>query len=124
MKKDLATYILTRQEHLIMSVIWKLGGATAREVFDVLFQKKNLAYTTILTHMQILRKKGVLIRRSTGRTHRYSPVLLKEQATKNQVEDLLNRYFDGNPDRLVTAMQSEKFLQRAREAQSRRMHHE
>jgi len=101
MKKDLDSYILTRQELLIMKVIWERGSATVREVYDTLFQRKPKAYTTILTLMQILERKGVLARRRIGRTHHYSPVLSRKQATINQVNDLLDSFFDGNSNMLI-----------------------
>lgn len=101
MKKDLDSYILTRQELFIMKVIWERGSATVRDVCDVISKKKPTAYTTILTLMQILEKKGALVRKRIGRSYLYRPLFSKRQATRNQVNDLLVRFFDGNPDKLI-----------------------
>ena len=101
MKKDLDSYILTRRELPIMKVIWERGSATVQEVCDVISEKRPTAYTTILTLMQILEKKGALIRKRTGRSYRYSPLFSKRQAIRNQVNDLLFRFFDGNSDKLI-----------------------
>jgi BlaI family penicillinase repressor len=109
MKKDLDSYLLTRQELRIMKIIWKRSSVTVREVCDILSQTKETAYTTVLTLMQILERKGVLKRRRIGRTHHYSPVLLRPQAERNHINDLLNRYFDGNPHRLIEAVLENEF---------------
>ena len=109
MKKDLDTYILTRQELLIMKVVWERGSATVRDVCDFISQKKPTAYTTILTLMQILEKKGALLRKRIGRSYLYSPIFSRRQATRNQVNDLLVRFFDGNPSKLIETVLENEF---------------
>jgi BlaI family penicillinase repressor len=107
LKKDLNTYILTRQEHHVMRVIWELGGGTTREVHSALSRKHALAYTTVLTFMRILQQKGILERRPVGRTHHYRAVLTRERALKNQVCEVLVSYFESNPKRLIKAIQED-----------------
>jgi BlaI family penicillinase repressor len=109
MKKNLDSYILTRQELLIMKVIWERGSATVRDVCDEISQKKPTAYTTILTLMQILEKKGALLRKRSGRSYIYSPLFSRNQATRNQVNDLLTRFFDGNPEKLIQTVLEDNF---------------
>ncbi len=104
MKKDLDSIILTRQELQIMKVVWERGSVTVREVFDVISQKKITAYTTILTLMGILEAKGVLTHTKSGRTYLYQPLLSREKATQNQVQDLIVRFFDGSPEKLIESV--------------------
>jgi len=101
MKKDLNSIILTRQELQIMKVIWKMGAASVKDVYTVILKRKPTAYTTILTIMGILESKGVLIHTKSGRAFIYRPVLTKQQATRNQIHDILDRFFDGNPEKLI-----------------------
>jgi BlaI family penicillinase repressor len=101
MKKDLNSYILTRQEHRIMKIIWERGETSVKDVYDVLAEKDPKAYSTVLTLMQILEKKGVLSKKPEGRRYIYSPVLSRRQAMVNQVNDLLDKYFDGSSSMLV-----------------------
>jgi len=101
MKKDLDSYILTKEELRIMKIIWKRGSATVREVFEAVSQNKPTAYTTILTMIQILQNKGALARKKAGRAYQYTPILSRRQATRNQINDLLLRFFEGNPNKLV-----------------------
>ena len=101
MKKDLDSIILTRQELQIMKVVWELKNATVKEVCDTMSQMKPVAYTTILTLMGILEEKGALVHTRSGRAFVYSPLLSRQQATRNQVRDVINRFFDGKPEGLV-----------------------
>jgi BlaI family transcriptional regulator, penicillinase repressor len=104
MKKDLNSIILTRQELEIMKVVWNRGSATVREVCEQMSQQKPTAYTTILTLMGILEDKGVLAHVRTGRAYLYQPLLSREQATRNQIEDVITRFFDGRPEKLIESV--------------------
>jgi BlaI family transcriptional regulator, penicillinase repressor len=101
MKKDLDSIILTRQELQIMKVVWERGAATVKDVCDAMSRRKVTAYTTILTLMGILEEKGALVHTRSGRAYIYKPVLTREQATKNQVHDVLTRFFDGSPEKMI-----------------------
>ncbi len=101
MTRDLNSIILTRQELRIMKVIWKRGDATVKDVCNALSREKSTAYTTILTLMSILEQKGALTHLRCGRAYVYRPLLSREQATRNQIQDLINRFFDGNAEKLV-----------------------
>jgi len=101
MKRDLETIILTRQELQIMKVVWSLGSATVKEVCSAISQRKCTAYTTVLTLMGILEDKGALTHQRCGRAYCYRPLLSREQATRNQVRDVVDRFFEGRPDKLI-----------------------
>ena len=105
MKKDLDAIILTRQELAIMKIVWELGSASVKSVYSVLSKKKNTAYTTVLTIMGILESKGVLTHTKSGRAFIYRPLLSRQQATQNQISDILDRFFDGNPQKLIENIQ-------------------
>jgi len=84
-----------------MKVIWGLGGATVKDVCDIMSQTKAVAYTTILTLMGILEDKGALTHTRLGRAFLFRPLLSRQQATRNMVHDVIMRFFDGSPERLV-----------------------
>ena len=101
MKKGLNNILLTRQELQIMKVIWEMGAASVKNVYTVISETKPTAYTTILTIMSILETKGALTHTKSGRAFIYRPVLTRQQATRNHVHDIVTRFFDGNPDKLI-----------------------
>ena len=43
-----------------MKVVWRLGSATVREVYEALRENRRIAYTTVMTMMNILESKGYL----------------------------------------------------------------
>jgi BlaI family penicillinase repressor len=101
MKKDLDAIILTKQELQIMKIVWERGAATVKDVCGAMSKSKVTAYTTVLTLMGILEEKGALTHSRSGRAYVYRPLLSRQQATQNQVQDLLMRYFDGCPEKLI-----------------------
>jgi BlaI family penicillinase repressor len=101
MKRELDSIILTRQELQIMKVVWDRGAATVKDVCDAMSQRKVTAYTTILTLMGILEEKGALVHTRSGRAYVYKPLLSRQQATRNQVHDVLTRFFDGSPEKMI-----------------------
>jgi len=104
MKRHLESIILTRQELQIMKVVWERDAATVKEVCEVMSRKKPTAYTTVLTLMGILEQKGALNHVRVGRAYLYKPVLSREQAVKNQIRDLITRFFDGKVENLIESV--------------------
>ena len=90
---------LTDAEHRIMEVIWRKGSATVADVTQEL--NDTFAYTTVLTVMRILRAKGYLTCRKSGRAHVYSPKVDRDTAAKKAVSQLLTKFFAGSPGELV-----------------------
>ena len=60
-----------------MEVLWELGPCTARQVAERL-SARGLAYTTWLTVLGRLERKGLLRRERAGRAHRYTAVASRE----------------------------------------------
>ena len=54
--------------------------------------------------MGILEEKGALAHVRSGRAYVYRPLLSRRQATQNQVRDVIARFFDGQPVKLVESV--------------------
>lgn len=104
MKRDLDSIILTRQELEIMKVVWDRGSAKVGEVCEIISNKKPTAYTTILTLMGILEDKGALCHARSGRAYVYKALLTRQQATRNQIQDVIARFFGGRPEKLIESL--------------------
>jgi predicted transcriptional regulator len=84
----------------VMDEIWSRGESSVREVMDALNARasKARAYTTYMTIMARLHRKGVLDRRREGKTDFYSPKLDREQFMTSraavEVEGLVAQYGD------------------------------
>ncbi|MEJ2244738.1 MAG: BlaI/MecI/CopY family transcriptional regulator [Acidobacteriota bacterium] len=101
MTKDVSSIILTPQEIKIMKIVWENGNATAKLVFENIYKERQISYTTIMTMMRILEKKGVLVHSIQGRAYLYRPLISRRQAIRNQIHDLLGKYFDDEPDKMI-----------------------
>jgi predicted transcriptional regulator len=92
--------MLGPREQDIVDLLWTRGGATVAEVREGL--EAELAYTTVLTILRNLEAKGVVRRDEEGWAHRYFPVVVREEARESAVKRLLDRFFGGNPESLLT----------------------
>ena len=101
MKRDLNSLILTKNELEIMDVIWTEGEATVREVFSTISEERKLSYSTISSEIRRLVKKGVLFSSEGGKAYRYKSLLSRRQATANYLNFLIDKLFDGDPEKLL-----------------------
>jgi predicted transcriptional regulator len=101
---------LTNAELEIMHVVWGFDGATVREVHERLNQRRTLAYTTVMTMMNILEEKGHLTRHKQGRAYRYEPVRPKSQVISGMVDDFVGKVFDGSARPLVLGLVKDRKL--------------
>jgi predicted transcriptional regulator len=80
----------------IMDRLWELGRpALVREVADTLRPDRPPAYTTVMTVMENLYRKGWLRRERDGRAWRYTPTRSRSDYTAALMQEAL----DANPDR-------------------------
>jgi BlaI family transcriptional regulator, penicillinase repressor len=101
MNKNIESFILTRRELQIMKMIWANKSATVKEVHAALTKIKPISRNTILTLTRILEHKGALAHRRSGRAYIYEPLLSYKQATQNHIRDMIARFFDGAPEKLI-----------------------
>jgi predicted transcriptional regulator len=84
----------------VMEELWRTGEAPVRSVMDALNRGagKQRAYTTYMTIMARLHKKGMLVRRREGKTDFYAPSHDRDEyvaaRARAQVEDLVAQYGD------------------------------
>ena len=84
-----------------MKVVWSRDRATVRDVYEALREKRQIAYTTVMTMMRILEEKGYLKKTLIDRAHVYKPAQRRQQVIAAMVRDFLDRVFDGAPDALL-----------------------
>jgi len=89
-----------------LKVLWTLGEGNVKDVRQVLTRNRNLAYTTVMTILDRLVRKGGVARRKAGRYFIYSPVLSREALRRLAVKELVDGFFDGSPDALLEYLRS------------------
>ena len=83
---------LTEAELRLMEVLWQRGEATVAQVSEAL-PPPPLAYTTVLTTMRILERKGYVAHEEEGRAFRYRPLLARDDAAKNALGGIVRKFF-------------------------------
>ncbi len=87
--------------------VWERGGATVAEVRQDLLQTRQIAYTTVLTTLQGLERRGMLTHETIGKAYRYLPVVSRTQYARQRVGKLIDDLFDGSPRKLLSHLLGE-----------------
>jgi predicted transcriptional regulator len=99
-KRDPVPPPLHELESAVMELLWESGEASVRTVMESLNKRSNKqrAYTTVMTIMARLDKKGLLVRRREGKTDFYTPAYDREAYMRLRagaaVADLVEQYGD------------------------------
>ena len=91
----------TQSELDILNVLWQLGPSTVRSVHAALLEHDELAYTTVLSMLQVMYQKGLVMRDDSERAHVYKPALSRNQTQRQILTKLLHRVFEGSTTELV-----------------------
>jgi predicted transcriptional regulator len=87
----------TERELEVLKILWDLGSASVREVYDVMRRREDLAQNTVQTFLRMMEEKGLVSHKTEGRTFIYQPLYTRERTLSR----FLNRVFDGAVDQLV-----------------------
>jgi len=99
---------LTPLELEIMQVLWETGAANVQTVQQRL--KRELAYTTVQTMLNILHRKGKVKRSLKDRAYFYKPAVSRRQVVRQTVNDLVEHLFGGSVENLVMSLVETKHL--------------
>ena len=100
----------TEQELEIMKIIWRLQSATVRDVYEAILERRKVAYTTIMTMMNVLEKKKYLKKRLVERAYVYQVTRSQDQVIGGLVKEFLNRVFDGAAEPLLMRLVKDRHL--------------
>src|SRR5260370_19591233 len=79
----------------MLDALWSKGSATVRELVEGDYQE--LAYTTVMTTLDRLYKKGLLARTEDGRAFRYAPRLSREDLQREAAGQAFRQLLDASP---------------------------
>ena len=104
------TRTLTGQELEIMKVVWELRTATVRDVYEILLRRRKIAYTTVMTMMNIMEEKGFLKKRADAKAYVYRPSRSRANVIKAIVKDFVQRVFNGSAEPLLVQLVKDRRL--------------
>ena len=87
---------LTPGEFELMEILWQLREASVKDVLDRVDQRRELAYTTVMTVLDKMRRKGQLHYRKKGKAFIYSPAIHRDQALAAALDHVVDTYFRGS----------------------------
>jgi BlaI family transcriptional regulator, penicillinase repressor len=89
-----------------LKALWGIGEGTVRDVRHVMVGNRNLAYTTVMTVLDRLEKRGGVSRRKQGRSFVYVPKLSREELRRFAVKEVVDRFFEGSEEALARFLKS------------------
>ena len=93
-----------------MKVIWKLDTATVRQVYEIMLERRRIAYTTVMTMMNILEQKGYLKKEQSDKAYVYQPAQPQKQVIRSMVREFVNRVFNGSAEPLLAHLVEDRCL--------------
>ncbi|MBR0041423.1 MAG: BlaI/MecI/CopY family transcriptional regulator [Bacteroides sp.] len=91
---------LTKSELHLMNLLWDKGEGTVNDLIEMMPEPRP-AYTTVLTVMRVLTKKGVVKATQQGKANLYTPLMTREEYTKGFMEETRNTLFKGSFSKLL-----------------------
>jgi predicted transcriptional regulator len=95
---------LTEAELRLMKILWERGESAVSDLVSGVSGTTPLAYTSVLTTIRILEKKGYVRHRQEGRAFLYSPCVAEQDAGQTEVRHLLQRFFGNSRERLLLSL--------------------
>jgi BlaI family penicillinase repressor len=101
--------VLSGREYAILKLLWlwEHGPLTVREVRQRLAddeRDEDIPYTTVLSLLQLMEKKGYVVHESEGKTYRYQAKVARSKTTRLVIGDFVSRFFDGSTEALLLGL--------------------
>ena len=93
-----------------MKVVWDLDQATVRDVYEQLRARRQVAYTTVMTMMRILERKGHVKVSRADRAFVYRPARPRQRVLGEMVQEFVDRVFGGAAEPLVQHLVRDRHL--------------
>jgi len=93
-----------------MKIVWRLPSATVRDVYEALLEQRKIAYTTVMTMMNILEEKKYLKKQAKDRAYVYQATRPRSAVIKAMVREFVDRVFNGSAEPLLVHLLKDRRL--------------
>lgn len=100
---------LTRAEEQVMQILWRIGKGHVNDLLEY-FPEPKPAYNTVSTIIRILEKKEVVGHEAIGKSHRYFPLITKQDYTRHSMRQMVKGYFSNSYKQMVSFFAHENDL--------------
>ena len=87
---------LTPGEFELMQILWGLGAGSVKEIWKRVNPERDLAYTTVMTVLDKMRRKGILSQHKRGKAYWYTPTIRREEVLDRVIGHVVETYFNGS----------------------------
>jgi predicted transcriptional regulator len=94
-------------ELLCLNALWSLERGQVKDVRESVASSRVLAYTTVMTLLDRLSRRGLITRRKAGRAFVYAPVVSRDAIRRLALKEFLDAYFESSQDQLLRFLQGE-----------------
>lgn len=94
----------------VMELVWAMEEATVAQLVEAIGKRRSVTYTTVLSAVQKLEKKGWLKHRTEGRAYVYRAARQKADVGGSRLRELLKTAFSGDPRMLLSSLIDEARL--------------
>jgi len=112
---------LSKAEMEVARVLWELGRASVRRVFEAFPSERQIDFTTVQTYLRRLEAKGYVRGELEGRTRIYSPRVKPQTVIRETLDDLVERLFGGETLPLMRHLIEDRGISDAELAELRRL---
>ena len=100
---------LTHKEEEVMTILWRLETAFVNDILNEM-EEPRPPYNTVSSIVRKLETEGLIGHEAFGKTHRYFPVLKKDEYRANAFRRFMDNYFGGSPSALLSYFVEEENL--------------
>ena len=90
-----------------LKALWSIRKGSVRDVRHEITRNRDLAYTTVMTVLDRLERRGAVGRTKIGRMFVYEPILSRETLRKLAVKDLVEALFEGSEEALISYLRAD-----------------
>ena len=105
----------------VMELVWAMEEASVAQLVEAIGQRRSVTYTTVLSAVQKLKKKGWLKHRTEGRAYVYRAALQRTDVGRSKLRELLKTAFSGDPRLLLSSLIDEARLSDGELAELRKL---
>jgi BlaI family transcriptional regulator, penicillinase repressor len=110
----MADLVPTDRELEALKVLWQRGEATVRDVWREMTAAENdLAYTTVLSLLQVMEQKGLVGHKRVGKAYAYFAKVRREPTVRKLAGGFLDKVFDGAVDEYLVHVLGSRKLKEA-----------
>jgi predicted transcriptional regulator len=90
-----------------LTALWALEQGSVKDVRQAVAETHPLAYTTVMTVLDRLARRGLITRAKTGRAFLYAPAVSRDTLRRLALQEFLDSYFESSQDQLLRFLQGE-----------------